>query len=163
MINPDAEDVRWALKNGLESDAFKAKLTEVWLRKGGLEPRYPRQVYRSQKANVVDFPCVEIDLTIGRNTDNRNNHVHLQYEVHVFWHDRHDDEEELEDFISRYLTATREYFMEHPFLQGIDNPEPIITDDQFSPFVPENIYEGRPLLKSGLIVILIEVLKNGRP
>jgi hypothetical protein len=162
MINPDAEDVRWALKNAIQSSDFRKKIEEVWLRKGGLEPRYPQRVYRSQVATPQEYPCVEIDLTIGRNTDNRNNLIHLQYEVHLFWHDRHDKEEELEDFISRYLTATREYFMENPFLPGIDNPEPIFGDDQFSPFVPEGIYEGRPLLKSGLLVILFEVLRNGR-
>jgi hypothetical protein len=99
---------------------------------------------------------------MGRNIDNRENLAHLQYEVHFFWHDRHDNEEELEDFISRYLTATREFLMENPYVTDLGNPEPIIQDEQFSPFVSENVYEGRPLLKSGLLIVLFEVFRNGR-
>jgi hypothetical protein len=162
-IGSDAEDLRWALKAAIKSDTFSTKLREVWLRKGGTEPRTVVEVYRSQVARHDGYPCCEIDVTIGRNTDNRNDHIDLQYEVHLYWHDKHDNEEELEDFISRYLTAAREFFMENPFLDGIDNPPIIVTDDQFSPFVPEGVYDGRPLLKSGLTIILVEVLRNGRP
>ena len=160
LQNPDAEDVRWALKHAFESEAFRAKLTQVWERKGGTEPRFPEKVYRSQKVSHEAYPCIEIDLTIGRNTDNRNIVIDLQYEVHIFWHDRHDVEEELEDFISRYLTATREFFETTRRLPKIGNPDIIMGDDQFSPFVAEDVYEGRPLVKSGMIVMLVEVLRN---
>lgn len=160
----DSEDVRKALQEIIKGQDFANKIKEVWSRKGSADVRLPFAVYRSQKTQHDGYPCCEIDITVGRSTDNRNNLRHLQYEVHIFWHDRHHDEEELDDFISRYLVATAEYFFEHPFLgeMTIGNPEPIIQDEQYSPFVPENVYEGRPLLKSGLLIILFEVLNDGR-
>lgn len=159
----DAEDVRRAFQEALTSDAFRTKLVAVWNRHDNIsEARHFVNVYRSQRGQTPEaFPCCEIDLTISRNTDNRNDLIHLQHEVHLFVHDRHDNEEELEDWISRYLRAIREYFMDDWQLPGIGNPPMIFGDDQFSPFVPEDIYEGRPLLKSGLIVILMETLDNG--
>ena len=160
---PDAEDVRKGFKKSLLSEEFRLKLEDIWIEKGepGEEEQF-REVYTSQRMQTPEaFPCAEIDLTISRNTDNRNNVIHLQHEVHIFVHARDDNEERLENKIGRYLRAIREHFMEFWMLEKCDNPPMVFGDDQFSPFVPEQIYEGRGLLKSGLIVILVETLSDG--
>jgi hypothetical protein len=167
----DAEDVRRSFEIALRSDGFAAKLDQVWARKGETgEAPHLKEVYRSQRGQMPEaFPCIEVDLTMSRNTDNRNMLIHLQHEVHIFAHLRGDNELKLDDHVNRYLRAIREYFMENsylppitePYEAEIGNPPMIFGDDQFSPFVPEDIYEGRPFLKSGLIVILVETLDNG--
>lgn len=160
----DAESVRNGMKQSLESQEFKDRLERIWDEKEpGATVTHLQRVYRSQRGqNPEIFPCAEIDLTISRNTDNRNNTIDLQHEVHIFVHAKGDDEEKLDDIIGRFLRCIREHFMaEWQLPGGVGNPPMIFGDDQYSPFVPENIYEGRPLLKSGLIVILVETLDNG--
>jgi hypothetical protein len=164
----DVEDVKRAIKRCLLSERFGQLLTAVYQEKNNWygdndELVIPTVVKLSQVWNPLDqgFPLGELNATISRNRNPNGNVKNLMHEVQVFWHERHDDEETLELRVNRLLRATRDYFEENQYLSGEDSQllgnAPIqLNDDLYSPFVPANIYAGRPFVKSGMLVLYVE-------
>lgn len=155
------EDVRKAVQRALLSSEFKAELLGVYTSQGEAElVEYPRRVHLSQKFNVQEYPCIEISGAMTRNTRNDSVVKDLLYEVHIFWHERGDDEEVLESRVNRAMLAIRNYFEKHQYFWADDlqNAPLYLGDDAYSPFVPEGIYEGRPFLKSAMVQLYVELL-----
>lgn len=152
---PDIEDVLAVLKTSLESDAFAAKLEAVFARKtddaGVVELPV---VYATQMFTHETFPVIELSPNMSRNVRNDSDVIDLLHEVYIFWHERHDDLLVLEKRIVRALRAIREYFEEHKTLTTVGSVA-YLGDENFSPFVPADVYDGRPFLKSGLLQIYV--------
>ncbi len=159
----DTEDVQKAIQRCLKSDQFNECLQEVYLEKqqrygDELECLFPTEVFEQQRWNPdQQFPYGELNAGIARNLAGTSGGArHLMHEIQIYWHERADSEADADLRVKRLLRATRDYFEKYEYIEGLESPPVNLNDDVFSPFVPANIYDGRPFLKSGLLIVYVE-------
>ena len=159
---PDLEDLRFFTRKALLSDKFNETLAEVYAEKEalydtGFEVLFPNEVFTAQLMEVAEqLPYGELNATVSRNRAPDSNVIRLMHDIQIFWHLRHDKEEELETHLNRYMKATRRFFERNQYLDDIGVGPVQLNDDVYSPFVPVTLYNARPFVKSGLLVIYWE-------
>jgi hypothetical protein len=160
----DLEDVKWAVKKALLGERFKQILTDHYAEKSELygdklELIYPQAVHTHPRWDPQEmFPYGELNSPISRNLMVDSFAERLGHEIQIFWHVRHDDEIELDTHIMRYVRATRLYFQENLYLEDLGSEPITLNDDVYSPFVPTNIYNARPFVKSGMLTIYVNTI-----
>ena len=156
----DLEDVNDFLRDILLSDQFRTKVVEVHGRKLVEVPLdHVANVYVSAKFNPETFPCVELVGDIDRNNGEETAAIDVTNEILLFFHARGDDEETIHRIVTRFLTAVREFFVEHDTIYRL-GAKVTVGDSNHSPFVAEGMYSGRPFIKSGTIQLYVRTI-NG--
>jgi len=150
----DMEDVLGVLHQHLESDAFHQKLVEVFTRHGDPKGAEWPTVFSIQRWTQDTFPSIELAPSMERNMSNESIVIDLLNEVNIFWHERADEELELQWRVLRAMRSIREYFEENKTLHPVGSVV-YLGDTNISPFVPLGIHEARPYLRSGLIQIYV--------
>jgi hypothetical protein len=157
---PNVEIIRYALRDAIRSSQFQQLLIDEYVARGATagDVQFPSIVSTTTVFNVETFPYVEIVASMSRTARNDDVVIDQLHELQLFWYERGDDEEALENAVNRALWTVRQYFRQYPYLNGVANAPIYLGDDNFSPFVPAGPYEARPFVKAGMTTIYVRTL-----
>lgn len=156
----DLEDVKDCIRNILISDAFQDGLDGYYQDKLVTiddRERYTEEaVFTSAKFNTGIYPCLELHSPVSRNSaENSDGPIELLHEIGIFYFYRHEDEEQCNRHVERFFAWLRRYFKDNPYLKELKAAPITMDDDNYSPFVPEHGYDGRPFIQCGTITVYV--------
>ena len=157
-MNVDRESIRLGLKAALESDEFKSVVSNIYAEKNDLENvAFLNEVYPCLKWAPQTFPCAEIGIPRGTNSNNTSVYVDYTYAVSLYVHDNGSDEERLEQVIERFVRAMQDFFVSRPnLLPFVAECSITVGDEDYSPLTRVTEY-SMPFIKSGMLELFIGV------